>query len=234
MPDESRAARWRREPISVAWGVERERDPREPTDNGRYRGLDNASIDVVTAQPRSDNDLPDDEFQQREADRERARWEGTRAYQMPPPVPSGGAPAKFGFEVFKAPDNGSGLKDSGARRDFSTGAVRDRGVGDEKKFRRYDLLPPYALYRWARHTGKGAAKYEARNWEKGMPLSEFYNSAIAHLTKAAAGYTDEDHLDAALWNVGALVEGKDRIRRGMWPKEFDDLGTAFAGQEPNF
>ena len=124
------------------------------------------------------------------------------------------------------------LKDSGARREFETGAVRDRGVGDDKKFRRYDLLPRLPLYRYARHMGKGAAKYAARNWEKGMPLSEFYNSAMDHMLKFACGFDDEDHLAAAMWNIGSLIEGEDRIKRGLWPKEFDDLGKTFKGMEP--
>jgi hypothetical protein len=127
------------------------------------------------------------------------------------------------------------IKDSGARREFATGAVRDRGVGEQKKYRRYDLLPAYALYRWAVHMGKGAVKYAARNWEKGMPLSDFYNSAQSHLQLAAQGYTDEDHLAAALWNIGALIEGQNRIKRGLWPKEFDDLGdVVFSTLDPDF
>ena len=124
------------------------------------------------------------------------------------------------------------LKDSGARRQFETGAVRDRGVGDDKKYRRYDLLPRLPLYRYARHMGRGAAKYAARNWEKGMPLSEFYNSAMDHMLKYACGFDDEDHLAAAMWNIGCLIEGEDRIRRGMWPKELDDIAKTFNGMEP--
>lgn len=124
------------------------------------------------------------------------------------------------------------LNDSGARRQFETGAVRDRGVGEEKKYRRFDLLPRLPLYRYAIHMGKGAAKYAARNWEKGMPLSEFYNSAMDHMLKFACGFDDEDHLAAAMWNIGSLIEGQDRIRRGLWPKELDDIATTFNGMQP--
>ena len=123
-----------------------------------------------------------------------------------------------------------GLQDSGSRVESKTGALRDR---DElKKMRRYDLLPREPLFRYAMHMGKGAAKYAPRNWEKGMALSEFYNSAFDHMLKFAAGFDDEPHLDAAIWNLCCLAEGKERIRRGMWPKEFDDLGKDYQGQKP--
>jgi len=128
----------------------------------------------------------------------------------------------------------TGIKDSGARRSFDTGAQRDRGVGDAKKFRRYDLLPVHCLHRLAMHYGKGAAKYEARNWEKGMPLSEYHNSAEAHRMKLLAGYTDEDHMSAWLWNVACFVETKERIALGLLPKELDDMPTTCAGLTPTF
>lgn len=123
-----------------------------------------------------------------------------------------------------------GLQDTGARVESSTGALRDRT--DEKKLRRYDLLPREPLYRFAMHMGKGAVKYAARNWEKGMPLSEFYNSAMDHMLKYACGFDDEPHLDAALWNIACLMEGEERIRRGLWPAEMDDIGIAYKGQKP--
>lgn len=128
----------------------------------------------------------------------------------------------------------TGIKDSGARRDFATGAQRDRGVGNSKQYRRYDLLPVHAMHRLAVWYGKGAAKYSARNWEKGMPLSEYHNSAEAHRMKMLAGYTDEDHLSAWIWNVACFVETKERIELGLLPKELDDMPTTCAGLTPKF
>lgn len=124
------------------------------------------------------------------------------------------------------------IKDSGDRREFVSGARRDRGDG--KQFRRYDLLPVHAMHRLAMHYGKGAAKYEARNWEKGMPLSEFHNSAEAHRMKLLAGYDDEPHLDAWLWNVACFVETAERIRLGLLPAELDDMPKTCAGLTPQF
>lgn len=123
---------------------------------------------------------------------------------------------------------GNLLKDSGTRRKFETGAVRD---GEQGKGR-FDLLPYFPLKRYAQHMEKGAIKYAARNWEKGIPLSVFMNSAENHLQKLKAGFTDEDHAAAALWNIAGYIETEERIKRYILPKELDDMPRTFAGQEP--
>ena len=123
---------------------------------------------------------------------------------------------------------GDDLKDSGTRRGFASGAVRDGQTGKG----RYELLPYWGVHAIARQMERGAAKYSARNWEKGMPLSVFLNSAHHHIFKLMAGFDDEPHLDAALWNLACLAEGRERIKRGIWPAEFDDLPKTYAGQSP--
>ena len=122
------------------------------------------------------------------------------------------------------------LKDSGERRTFDTGAQRDRGGLKGRP----DLRAVHALHRYDLHNEKGAAKYAARNWEKGMPLSEYYNSAARHAEKVLAGYTDEDHEAAWLWNVMHFIETRHRIRAGLLPKELDDMPSTFAGLDPEF
>ena len=124
----------------------------------------------------------------------------------------------------------TGLKDSGSRREFATGAQRDRGVMKGAPV----LRAVHALQRYDLHNEKGAAKYDARNWEKGMPLSEFFNSAQRHADKLLAGYTDEDHEAAWLWNVAHFIETKHRIKVGLLPAELDDMPKTFEGKEPNF
>lgn len=124
----------------------------------------------------------------------------------------------------------SNIKDSGSRRTFDTGAQRDRG--DAKG--RPDLRPVHALNILDRHMEAGAAKYNDRNWEQGMPLSEFINSGIRHLEKELAGYDDEPHAAAALWNIACFLETRHRIAMGMLPPELDDLPHTFAGKEPPF
>lgn len=117
------------------------------------------------------------------------------------------------------------IKDSGARRSFQTGAVRDVAEGKG----RFDLLPYRALLLAAQQMERGANKYAARNWEKGIPLGEFFNSMLRHLWKWWLGYKDEPHLSAFLWNAICLAETAERIRLGILPKELDnrpDIGTA--------
>lgn len=88
------------------------------------------------------------------------------------------------------------IQDSGDRREFDSGAVRDMAEGKG----RCDLLPACAVLRLARHFENGAKKYNDRNWEKGIPIHSFIDSAIRHLMKYLDGQDDEDHLIAAAWN----------------------------------
>jgi hypothetical protein len=93
------------------------------------------------------------------------------------------------------------VKDSGNRRSFESGAVRDMQEGKG----RCDLLPACALLRLAKHYEAGAKKYDDRNWEKGMPVSVMVDSGMRHLLKYLDGQNDEDHLGAAAWNIlGAM------------------------------
>ena len=134
----------------------------------------------------------------------------------------------------------SELKDSGTRREFSTGAVRD--VADGKG--RCDLLPlvqvgdmlesptlhyigtvvesgvngnirsairefcgergwglPTAMLEAAIHYEDGARKYAERNWEIGIPVHCFIDSAVRHYLKWRRGDKDEPHDRAVLWNL---------------------------------
>ena len=94
------------------------------------------------------------------------------------------------------------LADSGDRSDVAgTGALRDMAEGKG----RCDLLPACALLRLAKHYEAGAKKYSDRNWEKGLPISNFMDSGLRHLLKYLDGMDDEDHLAAAAWNIlGAM------------------------------
>lgn len=123
------------------------------------------------------------------------------------------------------------LKDSGARREFGTGAVRD-AEGPEKGMPH--LRPVHALNKLDKHMARGARKYDSRNWEKGMPLSVYFDSAQRHADKLLAGYDDEDHEAAWIWNVACFIETKKRIEMGLLPKELDDMPYTFAGFEPEF
>ncbi len=134
------------------------------------------------------------------------------------------------------------IKDSGTRREFDTGAVRDVAEGKG----RCDLLPldvialllngddpvlPWlniyiregnvvaleeairefiklwygdiesAILDVAKHYEEGAKKYAERNWEIGIPLHCYMDSAIRHYLKYRRWDDDEPHGRAFLWNV---------------------------------
>ena len=133
------------------------------------------------------------------------------------------------------------IKDSGDRREYATGAVRDMADGKG----RCDLLPldvaamilqngrvlrliaefqrsedtrflyealdifrnscewdvPTMLLEVSKHMEDGAKKYGERNWEKGLPVSCFIDSAVRHYLKLLRGDDDEPHDRAFCWNM---------------------------------
>ena len=148
------------------------------------------------------------------------------------------------------------IQDSGNRREFESGAVRDMAEGkgrcdllplvdvanvvnaleiscdaaliysilialsvcvDERKtscvryqqavnaLRSFSELTGDSIYKMmlevAIHYEEGAKKYDERNWEKGLPLWCFLDSAIRHLLKYLDGWTDECHDRAFVWNM---------------------------------
>lgn len=145
----------------------------------------------------------------------------------------------------------SEIKDSGERRKFETGAVRDMaegkgrcdlmpleevsnllnmyGIDDGRILRRIDrfietkevkeLSEALTLFidkefdgdvigcllNLSVHYEGGAKKYSERNWERGIPLHSFIDSAIRHFLKYKKGLEDEDHRIAFVWNIiGAI------------------------------
>lgn len=89
------------------------------------------------------------------------------------------------------------IKDSGDRREFGTGAVRDMSEGKG----RMDLLPWAAIMEISKHCENGAKKYGEHNVDKGIPLHSLCDSAARHLAKYLDGWDDEPHLLAAAWNL---------------------------------
>lgn len=110
------------------------------------------------------------------------------------------------------------FKDSGARSNFETGAVRD--IADNKG--RFDLLPADAVRQLARVMEVGCQKYGDRNWERGIPLHRYIDSAMRHLFCAASGMADEPHLSMALWNIACCLQTEIWIRRGKLPESLRD------------
>lgn len=136
------------------------------------------------------------------------------------------------------------LKDSGTRREFSSGAVRDINEGKGRcdllpldvvgelcespiltlineyvrtgqKMKLVDALKVFsantygdlhtAMLEVSKHYEDGCNKYGERNWEKGIPLHCYIDSAVRHYLKWKRGDKDEPHDRAFVWNIlGAL------------------------------
>lgn len=112
----------------------------------------------------------------------------------------------------------SDFQDSGTRRDFDTGSVRDAATDKG----RFDLMPFDGLQAVARIFEKGCMKYGERNWEKGQPLHVYLDSGIRHALKYASGHRDEPHLAMACWNFLCLIQTEQWIQDGKLP---DSLQT---------
>jgi len=109
-------------------------------------------------------------------------------------------------------------KDSGKRQEFNTGMKRDSQEGKP----RFDLCIAKDLkfdeslfYRWAMLMGRGAEKYDERNWEKANTeeeMSRFKASAFRHFMQWFSNEEDEDHAAAVLFNINAHEYVKTKIK----------------------
>lgn len=136
------------------------------------------------------------------------------------------------------------IKDSGNRRKFESGAVRDIQEGKG----RCDLMPlgviakilgdsiialiddfmqsddvlllyqvihrfmeqvypdkATALLELSIHFEEGAKKYGDNNWQKGIPISCYIDSAVRHYLKYCRGDNDERHDRAFMWNIVCCI-----------------------------
>jgi len=92
---------------------------------------------------------------------------------------------------------------------FGTGAVRS----DTFEEFRYDLVSPIGLREVARTCAEGAAKYDDFNWERGMPVHDLLNHALAHIYQFLSGDRAEPHLPHAAWNLLAAIHSAE-----LWPQ----------------
>ena len=103
------------------------------------------------------------------------------------------------------------VKDSGKRKEFESGMVRD--VTDDKTFVSLVYDGPM-FWRWAVHLTKGAVKYAKRNWMKANgeeELERFKDSAARHFYQWYRGDTDEDHAAAVFFNINGAEYVKGKI-----------------------
>lgn len=111
------------------------------------------------------------------------------------------------------------MQDSGERRQFASGAVRDRGAFKPRP----DLISPHANQREGAWLALGAEKYQPRNWEKGIPISECVASLARHLEMYKLGQRDEDHMAAIRTNAGFILHFEEEIKAGRLPVDLDDM-----------
>lgn len=107
---------------------------------------------------------------------------------------------------------------------YDTGASRDDVSGKG----RFDLISDFALIRLAHVYQKGGENHGDRNWEKGIKFSRLVDSAIRHLiqykmSKYMLELCEEDHLGHSAWNIFALIQQEEMVKRGSLPSNLDDL-----------
>ena len=120
------------------------------------------------------------------------------------------------------------IKDSGTRREFGTGAVRDMSAGKG----RFDLVPWMVVRALSIHYEKGCLKYGDRNWEKGILVHSFLDSAIRHAGQVIDGRNDENHLIAAIWNLFCAYQTILWIQEGKLPPSLYDLPRKITLPDP--
>ena len=121
------------------------------------------------------------------------------------------------------------IEDSGQREGYPSGAQRDTNEGKG----RFDLISPLFLKRLAVVCEKGAKKYSARNWEKGIPLMRFVDAVERHVNDYKEGKRDEDHMVQCAWNAMCFVHTLEMIERGLLPKTLDDRTDYIKGEIKN-
>jgi hypothetical protein len=57
----------------------------------------------------------------------------------------------------------------------------------------------------AKHFEEGAKKYGEYNWQKGIPVNRYIDSAVRHYLKWQRGDTDEAHDRAFVWNIMCCI-----------------------------
>ena len=57
----------------------------------------------------------------------------------------------------------------------------------------------------AKHFEEGAKKYGENNWQKGIPVKCYIDSAVRHYLKHIRGDNDERHDRAFCWNIMCAI-----------------------------
>jgi hypothetical protein len=101
----------------------------------------------------------------------------------------------------KAVGLGSPVSD-GLQR-YESGAVRSHLP------ERFDLIPSLGIKAVAQTMSEGAIKYGEYNWQKGMPIGDTLNHAIAHIYSFLSGDRSEEHLSHAAANLLMAIHTRE-------------------------
>jgi hypothetical protein len=111
------------------------------------------------------------------------------------------------------------VKDSGDRKKFDSGMVRDTAEGKTQYHR---VFEGPMIDRWAEHLTKGATKYPdlangAANWTLASGEEErrrFIQSAVRHFVQWLRGDLDEDHAAATFFNINGACFVEEKLKSG--------------------
>ena len=108
-----------------------------------------------------------------------------------------------------------------------SGAQRDTRIGKGA----FCWIPWSAIFLVSRIYENGNRQRGIRNWEKGMPLEQYLDSALRHITRHLAGDRSEPHISQAIWNLLNFLQTSIWVKLGLRPKELNDLPDHFTGKE---
>lgn len=117
-------------------------------------------------------------------------------------------------EVFSIRGDEFVTLDSGKRKEFAGGMLRDTNEGKPQ----YTLCYQPMLKRWAQLMTRGAVKYGRNNWMKASgeeELERFKDSALRHMFQWLEGDLSEDHASAVFFNIS----GAEYVRSKMNDKK---------------
>ena len=64
---------------------------------------------------------------------------------------------------------------------------------------------PNMFLETAKHFEEGAKKYGEQNWQNGIPVKFYIDSAVRHYLKWRRGDNDEPHARAFVWNIMCAI-----------------------------
>lgn len=96
------------------------------------------------------------------------------------------------------------------KKEFNRYESLEAAKYDEGK-ERFDLIPPGPLFEVAKVFTYGAAKYEVRDWEKGITWGRVFAAIMRHLWRYWWGHENDEesglpHLAHAAWGCLVLLE----------------------------